>query len=92
VVPLGDSAAYVEFSTSLDLDVNSVVQRLALAILKAKVPIVSTTEELSYPGYTHIRQARQIHALAKKAKVAVLGTGVNPGFAMDSLPIALSAV
>ena len=61
-------------------------------ILKAKVPIVSTTEELSYPGYTHIRQARQIHAWAKKARVAVLGTGVNPGFAMDALPIALTAV
>ncbi|HMF99588.1 MAG TPA: hypothetical protein VKE96_35060 [Vicinamibacterales bacterium] len=61
-------------------------------ILKYKKPIVSTTEELSYPGYTHIRQARQIHAAAKKAKVAVLGTGVNPGFAMDALPIALTAV
>jgi 4-hydroxy-tetrahydrodipicolinate reductase len=62
------------------------------AILKAKVPIVSTSEELSYPGYTHIRQARQIHASAKKAKVAVLGTGVNPGFAMDALPIMLTSV
>ncbi len=61
-------------------------------ILKSKTPIVSTTEELSYPGYTHIRQARQIHGMAKKAKVAVLGTGVNPGFAMDALPIALTAV
>jgi len=61
-------------------------------ILKSKTAIVSTTEELSYPGYTHLRQARQIHALAKKAKVAVLGTGVNPGFAMDALPIALTAV
>ena len=61
-------------------------------ILKSKTPIVSTTEELSYPGYTHIRQARQIHVMAKKAKVAVLGTGVNPGFAMDALPIALTAV
>jgi hypothetical protein len=62
------------------------------AILKAKIPIVSTTEELSYPGYTHIRQARLVHAMAKKAKVAVLATGVNPGFAMDALPIALTAV
>ena len=62
------------------------------AILKSRTAIVSTTEELSYPGYTHIRQARRIHALAKKAKVAVLGTGVNPGFAMDALPIALTAV
>jgi 4-hydroxy-tetrahydrodipicolinate reductase len=61
-------------------------------ILKLKKPIVSTTEELSYPGYTHIRQARLIHEWAKKAKVAVLGTGVNPGFAMDALPIALTAV
>jgi 4-hydroxy-tetrahydrodipicolinate reductase len=61
-------------------------------ILKSKTPIVSTTEELSYPGYTHIRQARQIHAWARKAKVAVLATGVNPGFAMDALPIALTAV
>src|SRR5204862_2134910 len=61
-------------------------------ILKSKTAIVTTTEELAYPGYTHIRQARQIHAWAKKAKVAVLGTGVNPGFAMDALPIALTAV
>ena len=61
-------------------------------VLKSKVPIVSTTEELSYPGYTHIRQAQKIHSWAKKAKVAVLATGVNPGFAMDALPIALTAV
>src|SRR5712664_3339626 len=61
-------------------------------ILKLKSPIVATTEELSYPGYTHIRYARQIHAWAKKARVAVLGTGVNPEFAMDALPIALTAV
>jgi 4-hydroxy-tetrahydrodipicolinate reductase len=60
-------------------------------IVKSKAAIVSTTEELSYPGYTHIRAARVIHAMAKKAKVAVLGTGVNPGFAMDALPIALTA-
>jgi hypothetical protein len=61
------------------------------AILSTKTPIVSTTEELSYPGYTHIRQARLVHAMAKKAKVAVLGTGVNPGFAMDALPIMMTA-
>jgi 4-hydroxy-tetrahydrodipicolinate reductase len=60
-------------------------------ILKAKCAIVSTTEELSYPGYTHIRQARQIHTLAKKCKVGVVATGVNPGFAMDALPILLTA-
>ena len=37
-MPLGDSAAAIEFSTTLDLEVNSVVQRLARLILKQKVP------------------------------------------------------
>jgi 4-hydroxy-tetrahydrodipicolinate reductase len=60
-------------------------------VLKARVPIVATTEELAYPNYTHVRLARQVHAMAKKARVAVLGTGVNPGFVMDALPIALTA-
>jgi 4-hydroxy-tetrahydrodipicolinate reductase len=60
-------------------------------ILKSRTPIVSTNEELSYPGHTHVRAAHQIHAWAKKAKVAVLATGVNPGFAMDALPIMLTA-
>jgi hypothetical protein len=61
-------------------------------VLKTRTPIVSTSEELTYPSYTHVRQARRIDALARKAKVAVLATGVNPGFAMDALPIALTAV
>ena len=61
-------------------------------ILKLKVPIVSTTEELAYPAARNRRLARQLDAMAQKAKVAVLGTGVNPGFTMDALPIALTAV
>jgi 4-hydroxy-tetrahydrodipicolinate reductase len=61
-------------------------------ILKLKVPIVSTTEELAYPAGANMTFARAIHAAAKKARVAVLGTGVNPGFTMDALPIALTGV
>jgi 2,4-diaminopentanoate dehydrogenase len=62
------------------------------AVLKLKVPIVSTTEELAYPVKSNAGPAKKIDALAKRARVAVLGTGVNPGFVMDSLPIALTAV
>jgi 4-hydroxy-tetrahydrodipicolinate reductase len=62
------------------------------AVLKARVAIVSTTEELSYPVGANRRLASRIDALARKAKVAVLGTGVNPGFVMDALPIALTGV
>jgi len=59
-------------------------------VLKLRVPIVSTTEEMAYPYYSNKKLAKQIDELAKKAKVAVVGTGVNPGFVMDALPIMLS--
>jgi 4-hydroxy-tetrahydrodipicolinate reductase len=61
-------------------------------VLDYKLPIVSTTEELAYPWHSNKRLAKKIDALAKKAKVAVLGTGVNPGFTMDALPITLTGV
>jgi 4-hydroxy-tetrahydrodipicolinate reductase len=62
------------------------------AVLKLKVPIVSTTEELAYPVRSNAGAAKKIDAMAKRARVAVLGTGVNPGFTMDALPIALTGV
>ena len=61
-------------------------------VLKAKIPIVSTTEELSYPVGRNRTLAKRVDRLATRAKVAVLGTGVNPGFVMDALPIALSGI
>lgn len=62
------------------------------AVLSKRVAIVSTTEELSYPVGKNRALAKRIDALAKKAKVAVVGTGVNPGFAMDALPITLTGI
>ena len=62
------------------------------AVLKHRVPIVTTTEEAAYPSRANRTLAARLDAAARKAKVAVLGTGVNPGFAMDALPIALTAV
>jgi hypothetical protein len=61
-------------------------------VLKKKVAIVSTTEELSYPVGKNRALAKKIDTWAKKAKVAVVGTGVNPGFAMDALPITLTGI
>ena len=61
-------------------------------VLSKKVAIVSTTEELSYPVGKNRALAKKIDAMAKKAKVAVVGTGVNPGFAMDALPITLTGI
>jgi len=41
VVALGDCAAYIEFSQDLDLEVNSLVQRLALAVHARGVPWIT---------------------------------------------------
>ena len=62
------------------------------AVLKRRVAIVTTTEEAAYPDPSSRRLAKRLDEAARKAKVAVLATGVNPGFTMDALPIALSAV
>jgi 2,4-diaminopentanoate dehydrogenase len=61
-------------------------------VLKRRVPIVTTTEEAAYPAAHNRRLAKRLDEAARKARVAILGTGVNPGFTMDALPIALTAV
>jgi 4-hydroxy-tetrahydrodipicolinate reductase len=60
-------------------------------VLARRVPIVTTTEEAAYPAWYNRRLAKRLDAAARKARVAVLGTGVNPGFVMDALPIAMTA-
>ena len=61
-------------------------------VLKHHVPIVSTTEEAAYPSPANRSLVKRLDEAARKAKVAVLATGVNPGFVMDALPIALTAM
>lgn len=67
-------------------------QAQILEILQARLNVVSTSEELSFPWSLHPQQAAEIDAAAKQAGVTVLGTGVNPGFLMDSLPLNLTAI
>jgi 4-hydroxy-tetrahydrodipicolinate reductase len=59
-------------------------------ILKARVPVISTTEELAYPTDRTRRLWKRLDALARRARVPVLGTGINPGFVMDVLPLVLT--
>ena len=61
-------------------------------LLAHKLPIVSTCEELVYPWGSQPELAQRIDAAARQAGVPVLGVGVNPGFLMDLLPVALSGV
>lgn len=60
--------------------------------LAAGVAVVSTTEELSFPWFHQPALAERLDQAARSADRALLGTGVNPGFAMDSLPLTLTSV
>jgi len=52
--------------------------------------IISTAEEMAYPQANEPELSIDIDNLAKEHGVTVLGTGVNPGFVMDFLAIAMT--
>lgn len=58
--------------------------------LEHGVNVISTCEELSYPSIVDANLSRKLDELAKRHGATVLGTGVNPGFVMDTLPITLT--
>lgn len=55
-------------------------------VLRKKVRVVSTCEELAFPDLAHDKTAIQLDAAAKENEVSVVGVGVNPGFVMDWVP------
>lgn len=63
-----------------------------LGCLSAGCCVVSTCEELAYPWRKHPGLSQKLDAAAKEEGVALVGTGVNPGFVMDKLVLTLSAV
>ncbi len=60
-------------------------------IIRTRHNVVSTCEELAQP-WRRSKIAKRLDELAMKNKVTVLGTGINPGFMMDTLPILLTGV
>lgn len=63
-----------------------------MACIEAGCCIVSTCEELAYPFRKHPELSAKLDAAAKEEGVALVGTGVNPGFVMDKLVLTLSSV
>lgn len=68
----------------------SVMDQL-LECLAAGCCVVSTCEELAYPFRKHADLSAKLDAAAKDEGVALVGTGVNPGFVLDKLVLTLSA-
>lgn len=63
-----------------------------LGLIDAGFPVVSTCEELFYSWESDREWSEKIDRAAKDKGVAVLGTGVNPGFLMDALPSMFTAL
>lgn len=53
--------------------------------------VISICEELSYPFKLYPKISEELDVLAKSNNVTVIGTGINPGYLMDLLPIVITA-
>jgi len=61
-------------------------------LLEHQVNVISTAEEMAYPKANEPALTKELHELALKNGVTVLGTGINPGMMMDLLVIAMTGV
>jgi len=84
---LNNRVDLVVHSTSSYLE--SVKDQL-LPCLSAGCCVVSTCEELAYPFRKHPDISAELDSAAKEEGVALVGTGINPGFVMDKLMLTLA--
>ncbi|MBP8298958.1 MAG: dihydrodipicolinate reductase [Planctomycetes bacterium] len=63
-----------------------------LLAARCGVNVVSSTEELLVPDFQNPAIAKELDEAAKAGGVSILGTGVNPGYAMDFVAAVASAV
>ncbi len=67
------------------------VARQLADILSAGAHVITTCEEAAFPRWRHPGVYAELDELARRRQVTLLGTGINPGFIMDTLALALSA-
>lgn len=60
--------------------------------LEQGVSVASTCEELIFPALKTPDAVKEYDALCQRSGARITGTGVNPGFVMDILPICLTGV
>jgi 4-hydroxy-tetrahydrodipicolinate reductase len=63
-----------------------------LPIAQKGINVVSSCEELLYPKLRDPAMAAKLDEVCRSNGARVLGTGVNPGFVMDVLPVCLTGV
>ncbi len=63
-----------------------------LDIVAAEKSVISTCEELAFPWVRYPDISNKLDRRARESGVRILGTGVNPGFVMDVLPLMMLTV
>ncbi len=61
-------------------------------IVERGVSVVSSCEQLLVPRFRAPELSDELDVICKRTGARVLGTGVNPGFVMDLLPICMTGV
>jgi 4-hydroxy-tetrahydrodipicolinate reductase len=95
VVVVDDPAA--AFATRPEIVLHATSSSLARVLPQLKqaaeagANVISTCEELSFPWTAQPQLAADLDAIARRSGVTLLGTGINPGYAMDALPLMLTA-
>lgn len=59
--------------------------------VSAHCHVISICEELAFPYTRYPNLTQELHELATTNGVTITGTGINPGYLMDVLPIVLTA-
>jgi len=83
-----DKVDVVIIATSSSLE--KIIPTIECAV-KSRSNVISICEELSFPFNYNLKTAKELDALAKSNNVTIVGTGINPGYLMDLLPIVLTA-
>ena len=93
IVASAEEAFAGEVDVALVLTASGVADLLPIveAASLRGVDVISTCEDLAYADLATPELARKVDARARAGGITVLGTGINPGFVMDRLPLTLAA-
>lgn len=69
--------------------VREVMEKIELAAIN-HVDVLTIAEEMAYPFYSHPEESTIIDNIARRYSISILGTGINPGFVLDLLIIAMT--
>ena len=61
-------------------------------MMRAGIAVISSCEELLFPSHRAPEETRAADELCQSTGARILGTGVNPGYVLDLLPVFLTGI